>query len=75
MPNCSEIKDDNGIPGPGAYTKDSQVSPEEEPKHDLNFLTTTRRQGFWDNNIDAPYTKATNKTVGPGPGKYEKDSK
>ena len=41
----------------------------------MNFLTNTKRDGFWDNNLDAPFTKATNKVEVPGPGKYDHEKK
>lgn len=39
------------------------------------FNTTTKREGFWDNKLEAPFTKGTNITEGPGPDKYQADSK
>lgn len=38
-------------------------------------MSSTRRDGFWDNNLDAPFTKASNKVEVPGPGKYAYDKK
>lgn len=39
-----------------------------------NFLSTTKRDDFWKNKIDAPFTKATNEG-NPGPGKYNLNKK
>ena len=38
-------------------------------------MSSTKREGFWANNIDAPYTKPSNKEMGPGPAEYQKDEK
>ena len=34
-----------------------------------NFMSTTKRDDFWKNKIETPYTRATNEE-NPGPGKY-----
>jgi hypothetical protein len=36
-------------------------------------LSSTKREGFWDNKIETPYTKSY--SGGPGPGKYDLDKK
>lgn len=34
------------------------------------FMSSTKREGFWDNTLEAPFTKGTNILEGPGPGNY-----
>jgi len=41
----------------------------------FGFNTGTRREGFWDNKLEAPFTKGTNITQGPGPWKYQGEKK
>ena len=38
-------------------------------------MSSTKREGFWDNNITAPYTKPTFVKGVPGPGKYDHEKK
>jgi hypothetical protein len=38
-------------------------------------MSKTKREGHWDNRIDAPYTKPTYYREGPGPGMYSPDLK
>lgn len=37
-------------------------------------MSTTKREEFWKNEIDAPFTKQTY-TLNPGPGQYDHDKK
>ena len=38
-------------------------------------MTNTERDGHWDNNLEAPFSKIKQKQINPGPGQYLKDSK
>ncbi len=60
-----ELKD-NGVPGPGTYTQEL-VQSQKDKNANSSFLTNTKRnQDWWENNMDAPFTKPTNK-FNPGP--------
>jgi hypothetical protein len=76
VPNCKDTKDDNGIPGPGSYGKKKKKAIHQrsnsyrtEP-NGAGFNTSTKREGFWDNKLEAPFTKGSNLVEGPGPDKY-----
>ena len=81
VPNCKGTKDDNGIPGPGSYfakKKKYLHTRSHSDRIDPNgrgFLTSTKREGFWDNTLEAPFTKGTNKEVGNWPRKGHKKIK
>lgn len=80
VPNCKDTKDDNGIPGPGSYLEKSKKNKNKALHQRSNsyrvepngrgFMTGTKREGYWDNNLDAPFTKATNISESVGPAKY-----
>jgi hypothetical protein len=78
VPNCSNVKD-NGVPGPGSYidkkTLHSRSNSYRIEPNGRGFMSSTKREGFWDNNIETPFTKGTNKTEEMGPGKYQKKKK
>lgn len=38
-------------------------------------MSTTKREGFWDNDITAPFTKQSYVKEVPGPGKYNHEKK
>lgn len=46
----------------------------QQNKANSNFMSTTKREDFWVNDINTPYTHPTN-FVNPGPGKYHQDKK
>ena len=71
VPNCKNLKSETVTPGPGTYDKQRSLSSDTP---DLNFLSTTERQG-WDNDISQPFTRATNRVLGPGPCAYQRDAK
>ena len=48
--------------------------PTTSNKANNNFLSTTKREDFWVNNINTPYTHPTN-FENPGPGKYDFEKK
>ena len=81
MPNCKDMPNKNKNPAPGQDEKEdpnakravSADAANQNPA--MNFLTNTKRDGFWDNNLNAPFTKATNKVEVPGPGKYDHEKK
>lgn len=82
VPNCKDTKDDNGIPGPGSYIdkkkKKSLHQRSNSYRTEQNgrgFNTSTKREGFWDNKLEAPFTKGSNILEGPGPDKYQGDRK
>lgn len=93
VPNCKDTKDDNGIPGPGSYiekNKKKKLSHQRSNSYRLEpngmgFLTSTKRDGYWDNTLEAPFTKGkalknaiflgTNIISVPGPGKYQNNKK
>jgi len=81
VPNCKGTKDDNGIPGPGSYfTKKKKYLHTRSHSDRIGpngrgFLTSTKREGFWDNTLEAPFTKGTNKEVGNWPRKCHKKIK
>lgn len=64
VPNWKDTKDDNGIPGPGSYIdKGKKKSVHQrsssykiEP-NGIGFMTSTKREGYWDNILEAPFTK------------------
>jgi hypothetical protein len=65
IPNCSNLISDNKIPGPGTYIKD--LTFESKNHRQMSFNTNTKRDNdWWENNLDAPFTKPTNK-FNPGP--------
>mmetsp|Transcript_7211 Transcript_7211/g.8141 ORF Transcript_7211/g.8141 Transcript_7211/m.8141 type:complete len:211 (-) Transcript_7211:748-1380(-) len=79
VPNCKDTKDDNGIPGPGSYIDKKKKKSIHTRSHSYRvepngrgFLTGTKREGYWDNTLEAPFTKGTNSKLAPGPGKYHK---
>lgn len=72
IPKYSQKIDDNGIPGPGTYDRKEVWSAEDWK--DAKFLTNTKWEDWWDNNIDAPFTKPTNRE-NPEPGRYYPDQK
>jgi hypothetical protein len=69
VPNCKDTKIKDRAPGPGSYIKDAHKKNNSDANIQ-NFQSTTKREGFWDNNISAPYTKPTFVKEVPGPGKY-----
>lgn len=78
VPNWIGTKNDNGNPGPGSYIDKKKKtlhtrshSYRVEP-NGRGFLTSTKREGYWDNTLEAPFTKGTNIRDAPGPGKYSK---
>lgn len=81
VPNCKDTKDDNGIPGPGSYIDKKKKALHQRSNSyrvELNgrgFLTSVKREGYWDNTLEAPFTKGTNIVEVPGPGKYQNDKK
>jgi len=82
VPNCKDAKDDNGVPGPGHYVEKKKKKNlhyrSQSFRNDANgrgFMTSTKREGYWDNNIEAPFTKGTNISEGPGPWNYLGDKK
>ena len=66
------------MPGPGQYfskkgKRKSLHYRSQSFRTDPNgrgFMTSTKREGFWDNTLEAPFTKGTNILEGPGPGNY-----
>jgi len=62
------MNENNGVPGPGTYLLLRDVKSVDSKK-DSNFLTNTKREDWWDNNIDAPFTKPSN-INNPDPGRY-----
>lgn len=71
VPNCKDTKDDNGIPGPGSYIEKSKKGKGKNALHQRShsyrvepngrgFLSGTKREGYWDNSLEAPFTKGTN---------------
>lgn len=81
VPNCKGLKDDNGIPGPGSYLEKKKklihvrshsyrVDPDGR-----GFMSSTKREGFWDNTLEAPFTKGKNKEDGNWLGKCKKKRK
>ena len=82
VPNCKDTKDDNGIPGPGSYIEKKKKKSIHQRSHSYRtepngsgFNTSTKREGYWDNNLDAPFTRGTNVVEVPGPGKYQSNKK
>lgn len=82
VPNCKDTKNDNGIPGPGSYIdkkkKQKMHTRSNSYRTDPNgrgFLTSTKREGFWDNTLEAPFTKGSNITDVPGPDRYQNSKK
>ena len=73
VPNCKDKKIKNVVPGPGTYddkrdvntapahkrsTSDSQsIQSTAATMTKNNFMSTTKREDFWKNEIDAPFTK------------------
>lgn len=78
VPNCKDTKDDNGIPGPGSYGRKKKKNlhqrahSERFEQNGAGFNTSTKREGFWDNKLEAPFTKGSNIIDGPAPDKYQK---
>lgn len=82
VPNCKDTKDDNGIPGPGSYIDKKGKKSLHVRSHSYRvdpsgrgFMTSTKREGFWDNTLETPFTKGTNKMDGIDPGKYQNKKK
>lgn len=83
VPNCKDTKDDNGIPGPGSYIDKKKKTKNLHTRSNSyridpngrGFMTGTKREGFWDNTLEAPFTKGTNITDVPGPDKYQNSKK
>ena len=80
VPNCKGTKDDNGIPGPGSYMKKKKSLHKRANSYRVDpngrgFMSSTKREGFWDNTLEAPFTKGTNKEDGNWPGKGPKKNK
>lgn len=86
VPNCKDKPIKNIVPGPGAYqtvasiekssmenqaqNADGQIMGQ-EPR---SFLSKTKRNDFWRNDAETPYTKQTFHK-NPGPGQYDHEKK
>ena len=65
VPNWKDTKDDNGIPGPGSYINKNKKKKSAHHRSNsyrlepngMGFLTGTKREGYWDNTLEAPFTK------------------
>ena len=63
VPNWKDTKDDNGIPGPGSYIEKKKKSIHKRSNsyrvdpNGIGFMTSTKRDGYWDNTLEAPFTK------------------
>lgn len=65
VPNCKDMKDDNGIPGPGSYIDKKKKALHQRSNsyrvdpNGRGFLSGTKREGYWDNTLEAPFTKGS----------------
>lgn len=86
VPNCKDAKIKSPYPPPGSYKVVKSIEADVKKKitktsegqfigqEPQSFLSKTKRDDFWRNEIITPYTKQTF-VKNPGPGTYHKDKK